>query len=58
MWKIRRPTEHPLTDTEKVINTRDRTIRDLIDDLVNGTRELQKLYTRDLNGTAEPRAEP
>lgn len=58
MWRTRRPTEHSLTDAEKVINTRDKTIRGLIDDLVDGTRELQKLYTnKDVNGT-EPQPGP
>jgi hypothetical protein len=45
MWK-HRPTANPMTKStsEEAINRRDRTIREMIDELVRGTRELKATY--------------
>jgi hypothetical protein len=46
MWKDRRPAEPDMTrtSTEAAIDRRDRTIREMIDELVRGTRELKATY--------------
>ncbi len=46
MWKDRRPAGHDMTKTvsEVSIDRRDQTIRQLIDELVDGTKELKSLY--------------
>ena len=50
MWKDRRPTGHKATEeseSEMVIDQRDKSIRELLDELVSGTQELKALYTGD-----------
>ena len=53
MWKGRRPAGHKgdtVTNSERVIERRDKTIRILIDELVSGTQELRSLYTGEDKG--------
>lgn len=45
MWKDRRPKEDTVAEVE--IDQRDRSIRELLDELVSGTQELKSLYTGD-----------
>ncbi len=48
MWKDRRPAGHKhmeKTVSEISIERRDKTIRELIDELVSGTQQLKSLYT-------------
>lgn len=50
MWKDRRPTGHKATEetrAEVEIEQRDKSIRELLDELVSGTQELKSLYTGD-----------
>lgn len=50
MWKDRHSTGHKNTSqtvSEMSIETRDKSIRALIDDLVSGTQELKSLYAGD-----------
>lgn len=49
MRKDRRPTGHDVHKaiTETTIDNRDRTIRELIDELVSGTQELKLLYSKE-----------
>lgn len=48
MWKDRRPTQKmDKTVSEVAIERRDRSIRDLIDELVVGTQELKALYGKE-----------
>ncbi len=57
MWKDRRPTGHKPTEetsAEVAINQRDKSIRELIDELVSGTQELKSLYTGDKNVRNQP----
>ena len=46
MWKDRRPAGHDphKAVSEVSIDRRDQTIRQLIDELVDGTKELKRLY--------------
>lgn len=53
MWKGRRPAGHKedaVTNSERVIERRDKSIRVLIDELVSGTQELRSLYTGEDTG--------
>ncbi len=57
MWKDRRPAGHkPVEETvaEKAIDTRDKSIRHLLDELISGTQELKSLYTGDKNERPDP----
>ena len=57
MWKDRRPTGHKDTQeaaSEMEIDQRDKSIRELLDELVSGTQELKSLYTGDKNGKPKP----
>ena len=57
MWKDRRPTGHKPTEetvAEKAIEVRDKSIRQLIDELVSGTQELKALYTGDERDRPHP----
>lgn len=50
MWKDRHPAGHKdreHTATETSIDRRDKSIRDLVDELVSQTEELKSLYTGD-----------
>lgn len=51
MWKDRRPAGHKemQQDSEDVIERRDKSIRELLDELVSGTQELKSLYTGEKN---------
>lgn len=52
MWKDRRPAGHKVDEGVAVpasIETRDKSIRALIDELVSGTQELKSLYTGEDN---------
>ena len=52
MWKDRRPTGHKhmeQTVSETSIERRNKSIRELIDELVSGTQELKSLYTGEKN---------
>lgn len=52
MWKDRHSAGHKdaeHTVSEKSIDSRDKGIRDLIDELVSGTQELKSLYTGETN---------
>ena len=57
MWKDRRPTGHKATEetaSEMEIEQRDKSIRELLDELVSGTQELKSLYTGDKNAPGRP----
>ena len=57
MWKDRRSTGHKeseMTVAETSIERRDKSIRELIDELVSGTQELKSLYTGDKNAPHQP----
>lgn len=49
MWKDRHPTGHNKVEaaSEASIERRDKTIRELIDELVSGTQELKLLYGKE-----------
>lgn len=52
MWKGRRSSGHeeiaPTTEPERAIESRDKSIRALVQELENQTRELKSLYRKDL----------
>ena len=52
MWKDRRPAVE--TNAEATIAQRDKSIRELIDELVAGTQELKSLYTGEPNDRTKP----
>ena len=57
MWKDRRPTGHKdmePTASETAIERRDKSIRQLIDELVSGTQELRTLYRGDASDHPKP----
>ena len=57
MWKDRHPSGHkPSEETasEAAIDQRDKSIRELLDELVSGTQELKSLYTGEKNDRTRP----
>ncbi len=51
MWKPRTPEK---TDKEEIIERRDVGIRDLIDELVEGTQQLKSLYKKEHDDRTKP----